>query len=993
MNDQVEKLNIAAQVIQLLIFDAVIISVALALLLFLKFSKHATYAVMKRNFYSYFSNPTGYVFICLFVFLCSLAAFFSRGFFEDNLATLHELNEWFPYIMLLFVPAITMNIWAAERNEGTDELLLTIPATDADIVLGKYLSAAAIYGVSLLISQVSIFIVLDLLAGGDLEIATFITSYIGYLWIGLAMIAIGMSASFLTSNLTVAFILGALFNAPLVALKLADRWVANRDLAQTLSSWSLASRFEDFGQGVVSFASLISFALILLFGLYLSMIFIGRRHWLGGRDGQSLLPHFVVRGAALALVVLFGSKFLAQTDRIRWDATKDKVNSLSSDTKRLLQEMGDDQVLVEAFISGSVPTAFVQTRSDLLSVLHAFETNAGKQIEVRIYDDMEPYTEQAKRAKDQYNIEPRRTPIQTENTVQEEELFLAVALTKGLQREIIPFFHRGIPVEYELARALTALNKTQRKRIGVVQTEARMMGGFDMQSGQRPKERIIEELEKLYDVEDVNLAEPVTAGKFDVLVAVQPSSLTQPELVNLMDAIRDGIPTAVFEDPFPYFYMGQVTPTGEPRRPAGGGMFGMRQQPPEPKCNIQALWEMLGVEMVGSQSGGFGGAEPNVDIVWQDFNPYREKIQLAEVSPEWVFVSPDAPGAEANAFNGEDTVTSGLGEVLLLYPGALRDTGARGLSFTPLLQTSDERTGTVASSDLQSMRDPRAIMRLRSPTDVRYTLAARIRGQLQEELNMSDEGSPDAAGAAETSAAGPAATGTGSTTEPETKDDKNKKPQVNVVFVSDIDVLSQAFMALRESPDEGFKWNFENVTFVLNLIDSLAGDESLVTVRKRKIRPSTLKLIDQQTNKSREETVKEIKASEEETNKKIEELRAKIKEDETKLRTEIEELEKSAQRGDPSVEREIQEKARKLMIQQLIAAERLNREIAQLERERDRRIDQINHELRQSIEKVQSTVKTFAAIFPPIPPLLVGLVVWIYRRSKETEGVVAERRR
>src|SRR5258707_2799559 len=111
------------------------------------------------------------------------------------------------------------------------------PASDRDVVLGKYLAAVAIFSVSLLVSLVCNLAVLSLL--GQPDFGLFIGTFIGYWFVGLAMLAIGMVASFLTGNLTVGFVLGAAFNAPLAFAANADV-ILPADLALEIKSWSLA---------------------------------------------------------------------------------------------------------------------------------------------------------------------------------------------------------------------------------------------------------------------------------------------------------------------------------------------------------------------------------------------------------------------------------------------------------------------------------------------------------------------------------------------------------------------------------------------------------------------------------------------------------------------------------------------------------------------------------------------------------------------------------
>src|SRR5262245_16579553 len=294
-------------------------------------------AIFRRDFTSYFSNPTGYVFICVFVMLSALAAFWPPEFFSNNLANLDQLNRWMPFILLVYIPAITMSVWAEERRQHTDELLLTLPASDVDVVIGKYLASVAIYTVALLFSMFSIYLVF-MYGLGSPDTGLFVGTYIGYWFIGLAMLAVGMVASFLTGNLTVGFILGMVFNAPLAMFGVADWVVKSPELAQAIKRWSAVEQFRDFERGVISLSGITYFVLIAVVMLYISMVLIGRRHWGGREEEQSVWWHYTARALGLVALAIGVNLFLSHHNLWWMDMTSERLNKASASTVQLIKD-------------------------------------------------------------------------------------------------------------------------------------------------------------------------------------------------------------------------------------------------------------------------------------------------------------------------------------------------------------------------------------------------------------------------------------------------------------------------------------------------------------------------------------------------------------------------------------------------------------------------------------------------------------------------------
>ena len=913
---------------------------------------HVLDAVFKRNFVAYFSNPTGYVFICVFVLLGSLAAFWPPEFFNSNLANLDQLNRYLPSILLVFIPAITMSVWAEERRQGTDEVLLTRPASDWEVVFGKYLATVGIYTVALMFSCICNLIIL--LRWGTPDSGLFLSNYMGYWFVGLSMLSIGMVASFLTSNLTVGFILGLAFNAPLAVADQASA-VMGPQLASRVRGWSLAEQFSDFGRGVVSLSSIAFFLGIVAVCLYMSMVLIGRRHWTGRRDGAQMGLHYVARSLGLVAAAV-GAVLLFRTLDVRADLSNEQISSLSPDTRRLLGTLESDRPIeIKAYVSPTVPEDYTQTRLTLLNMLRQFQRLGRGKVNVEVIST-EPKTEAAALASQQFGIQPVTVLSRVRGTYREEEIFMGCAFTSGLEKVVVPFFDKGTPVEYELIRSVCTAAQQKRKRLGVLATDADLFGGFDMMGGQqRPRQPILDELEKQYDVVQVDASAPLTES-YDVLLAVQPSSLGPEQMAHFVAAVQAGQPVAIFEDPLPVL-MTSVPGTSQPRRSPGGPMAMFQPQGGQPKGDIGPLWQTLGVRLAaGSGRPAMGQMGSSPYVVWQDYNPHPK----LELPSEFVFINADqggdatpaqagAGGAVGPSFNQQQPITSGLQEVLFPFPGAVAKDEAADVIWTPLAQTST-RSGTIEVEQVMGNRgDMRQLRIFEKPGKQAMVIAVSV----------------------ERKAAAPEA-----------------KP-IRAVVVADIDLLDGRIFGLRNRPDEVFGLNFDNVTFALNILDSLSGDTRFLDIRKRKPKHRTLERIEdtvasarEQADQERQKFIEQFDAAESGAN-------AEMQKEVGAFEKKIKDME-SAGDADPQA---AMQAVQQLASRQRLAQRRLDTKIEQLKRTRDSDVEAVERQLGAKVRSEQDRQKWLAVLLPPIPPLVVAFFVYFRRRSLEREGVAKSRLR
>ncbi|MCS6952727.1 MAG: Gldg family protein [Bryobacterales bacterium] len=847
-------------------------------------------AIARRELTSYFSTPTGYVFITLFVFLSAVAAFWQEQFFASNLANLEQLNKFFPYLLLFLAPAISMSLWSEEKKQGTEELLLTLPARDGEIVLGKYVAALAIYSVALAFS-VSHVVVLAWLGSPDPGLM--VSTYFGYWLAGAALIALGMLASLLAENLTVAFLLGAVFCAVPIFLNRAGVLLTGswQRLAERLS---VPEQLRDLLAGVVTPAPIVYFVTLALASLYLNVLLLGRKRWPEGAQAPRMGRHVLVRGLSLA-VILGAATTLAATARVRIDVTAEKIHTLAADTVALLRRLDPSQpVFIHAYFSPEVPRSYVGVRNNLVAMLREFDAVGGEALHVRVYETLK-YSPEARQAQERFGIRPHRVPVTEESARVINEIFLGLAFTCGAEEFVIPFFDRGLPVEYELMRSVRVVSRAQRKKVGVLATKVRLFGGFDFQTRvQRPEWSIVSELRKQYDVVEVP-AEADYPQDLDALIVAQPSTLSQPGLERLVSYLRAGRPALILLDPMPAFDL-NLAPNDIV---ATDGILAPPTAP-EPRANLTPLLELLGIEWRSNR------------IAWDDYNPHP---QLRTLPKEIVFVK---------QFNPQDAVTAGLQEVVLLYPGAL--TARAGAPVTPLLETTPS-SGLVRWESLvqRSLFGITINQNLRrDPDPARHVLAVRVRGRVSG-------------------------------------------GRVHAIVAADIDLMGEQFFELRRRGVE--ELNFDNVTFLLNAVDDLAGDPAFIALRKRRPRHRTLEAVEARTQvyeARRREQIRQAEAVAEQ----------RLKEAQARLDRAVEEIRRRT---------DVDEQTRQIMIRNVEAVEnrRLAVARANIEDEKQRQIEAARAEMENSVRAIQNTIKLLAVALPPLPAFFMFLVVSVRRLRRE----------
>ncbi len=226
--------------------------------------------ILKRELAGYFATPIAGVFIVIFLLLSGAFTFYLGNFFIRGQADLIPFFDFHPWLYLVLIPALAMRLWAEERKEGTIEMLLTLPVTMWEVVVGKFLAAWAFTSIALALTF-PMWITVNMLGNPDNGVIA--ASYLGSLLMAGGFLAIGSCMSALTKNQVIAFILsvvvglGFILSGFPMILNLFSGWTPHFIL-EAVSSFSFLTHFHSISKGVLDLRDIFYFLTLIAFWLF-----------------------------------------------------------------------------------------------------------------------------------------------------------------------------------------------------------------------------------------------------------------------------------------------------------------------------------------------------------------------------------------------------------------------------------------------------------------------------------------------------------------------------------------------------------------------------------------------------------------------------------------------------------------------------------------------------------------------------------------------------
>ncbi len=488
--------------------------------------------ILKKDLRSYFDQPTGY--ILNIIFIVAIAFMFFRTIDTTNEASLRPMFSLLPWILAIYIPAVSMRLFSEEQRDGTLEILFTQPVRGTTVILAKFFAGLIFISIGIL---GTILIPISLTFAGNLDVGALVAQYIGAILLSSSLVSIGIFASSLTKNQIVAFIISLSVSMLLLVLGLDFINITLPSaLSVLLQDLSPLTHFSSITRGLIDLRDVLYFISIDI--AFLSITYLNTK----GKSLNSNSPQYrnlrVGVGSLVILSLVFA--WFGSSIQGRIDLTEDRIYSLAPSTKEIFDNL-DDYLTITLYESKDHPINTALTARDVNDFLADLDARS-KFIKIKHrYPDAD---EKDKEESEIVGIPPVQFNVQRQGEFQVKTGYLGMTLAYANNKEVIPFVESLDGLEYKLASlTFKMLNDTKKSIIFLDLPSSKInqnMGSFISLLAQQYDISVadINEIDQIKNTPDVFI---IAGGNYENVDQLKTSSTIQ-------DLILQGVSFFVLVD-------------------------------------------------------------------------------------------------------------------------------------------------------------------------------------------------------------------------------------------------------------------------------------------------------------------------------------------------------------------------------------------------------------------------------------------------------------
>lgn len=507
-------------------------------------------AVVKNELIRYFVSPLAYVYLFCFVILNASFAFYFGDFFNRGQADLQSMFAFQPWLYLLFIPGISMRLWAEEFHGKTIIQIATQPVSITSLVLGKFFAAWIFCGIALLFTT-PFWLTINILGQPDNFVV--LMGYLGSFILAGCMIAISQIMSALTKNQIIALILAVIANllffwSGIEYVLAFFRLFLPESLIEVIASLSFITHFNNITYGLLELRSAIFMLSLIIFANYTTVLIInvktaGTSGWLKSTGKTYNIVAWLMLACGFFCLNILANNLTAD---LQYDATAEKNFTLTQDTKNILQNL-QEPVLAKLYFSPVLERRNPELREQFKLIrilLHKYKALAKGKFDYKIY-----YPKFLGHDED-IAIADGVQPIPLVD-LNQTALF-GMTLEDTLQnKNVIPFFAQTQygRLEQDITTKIYQLGKPH-KSIGII-TALPLWGQSADSNGVffGDKWEIIRLLEENYDLHNITDPADFDNRKFDLLLMFFPRNLSAEMIAKIKDFSKNNGKIILILDP------------------------------------------------------------------------------------------------------------------------------------------------------------------------------------------------------------------------------------------------------------------------------------------------------------------------------------------------------------------------------------------------------------------------------------------------------------